>query len=130
MSGFSFGFGLWATFQSLWQQLVGPNLPQSWGILVKVSKSLIFLVTSFLGNFSRHWQLYTGHTDRHRKRNIMSRKTMLPLSKFASYLNSNICQRDRGNGCGSVGRAVARGSRFKSSHHKFNSYSCIGFVSN
>ena len=42
--------GLWATFQSLWQQLFCPNLP----IFVKVSKSLIFLVKSFLGNFYKH----------------------------------------------------------------------------
>ena len=46
--------GLWATFQSLWQQLVCPNLPHSQAIFVKVSKSLIFLVKSFLGNFYRH----------------------------------------------------------------------------
>ena len=45
---------LWATFRSLWQQLNCPNLPYSCAIFVKVSKSLIFLVKSFLGNFYRH----------------------------------------------------------------------------
>ena len=32
------------------------------GIFVKVSKSIIFLVKSFLGNF--YWQFFSGHTDR------------------------------------------------------------------
>ena len=46
--------GLWATFQSLWQQLICPDLPKhSRAIFLKVSKSLIFLVKSFLGNFYR-----------------------------------------------------------------------------
>ena len=45
---------IWATFRSLWQQVVCPNLPHSQAIFVKVSKSLIFLVKSFLGNFYRH----------------------------------------------------------------------------
>ena len=43
--------GLWETFQSLWQQLICLNLLHSYAIFVKVSKSLIFLVKSFLGNF-------------------------------------------------------------------------------
>ena len=42
---------LWATFQSLWTQLICPNLIHSNAILVKVSKYLIFLLKSFLGNF-------------------------------------------------------------------------------
>ena len=46
--------GLEATFQSLWQQLICPNTLHSLGIFVKVSKSLIFLVKSFLGNFYRY----------------------------------------------------------------------------
>ena len=41
-------FALWATFSSLWQQLICPNLP----------KSLIFLVKSFLGNFYRHLAIF------------------------------------------------------------------------
>ena len=45
--------GLWATFQSLWQQLFCPNLPHSQAIFVKVSKSITFLVKSILGNFYR-----------------------------------------------------------------------------
>ena len=56
--------GLWATFQSLWQQLICPNLLHSYAIFVKVSKSLIFLVKSFLGNFYRHLALfYWSHCD-------------------------------------------------------------------
>ena len=51
--------GLWATLQSLWQQLICPHLPHSTAIFVKVSKSLIFLVKSFLGNF---WRFFSGHT--------------------------------------------------------------------
>ena len=46
--------GLWTTFQSLCQQLFCQNLPHSQAVFVKVSKSLIFLVKSFLGNFYRH----------------------------------------------------------------------------
>ena len=41
-------FALWATFQSLWQQLF---LPTFQAIFVEVSKSFIFRVESFLGNF-------------------------------------------------------------------------------
>ena len=43
----------WATFWSLWQQLICPNLPHSLAIFVKVSKSIIFLLKSFLLNFYR-----------------------------------------------------------------------------
>ena len=41
-------------FKILWQQLVCPNLPHSQVIFVKVLKSLIFLVKSFLGTFYTH----------------------------------------------------------------------------
>ena len=44
----------WPTFQSLWEQLFCPNYPHYLAIFVKVSKSFIFLVKSFLGNFYRH----------------------------------------------------------------------------
>ena len=40
--------------QSLWQQLFCPNHPHFQTIFVKVSKSFIFLVKSFLGNFYRN----------------------------------------------------------------------------
>ena len=54
--------GLWGTFQSLRQQLICPNLIHSQVIFVKVSKSLIFLVRSFLGNFYRHLAtIYWSH---------------------------------------------------------------------
>ena len=55
--------GLCATFQSLWQQLICPNLPHFYAIFVKVSKSFIFLMKSLLGNFSRHLAIFSGHTD-------------------------------------------------------------------
>ena len=44
---------LWATFWSLWQQLFSPKRPHFLAIFVKVSKSFISLVKSFLGNFYR-----------------------------------------------------------------------------
>ena len=47
-----------ATFQSLWQQLICPNFPHSQAIFVKGSKSSIFLVKSFLGNFYRHLVMF------------------------------------------------------------------------
>ena len=46
--------GLSATFQSLWQQEFYPNFQHSQAIFVKMSKSLIYLVKSFLGNSYRH----------------------------------------------------------------------------
>ena len=40
------------------------NLPKchSWAIFVKASKSIIFVVKSFLGNFYRHLAIFSGHT--------------------------------------------------------------------
>ena len=52
-------FALWATIQSRWQQLFYPNFPHCLAIFVKVSKSFIFLVKSFLGNV---WRFLSGHT--------------------------------------------------------------------
>ena len=40
-----------------------PNCPHCWAFFVKVSKSFIFLVKSFLGNFYRLLATLTGHTD-------------------------------------------------------------------
>ena len=52
---------LWATFQSLWQQLFCPN-NHVMVIFVWLSKSFIFLVKSFLGNFYSHWAtFYLSH---------------------------------------------------------------------
>ena len=45
---------LWATFQSLWQQLFFPNHPQ-----FKALVSFILLVKSFFGKFGD----FSGHTD-------------------------------------------------------------------
>ena len=44
------------------QQLMCPNLPHSLAIFVKVLKSIIFLVKSFLGNFYRQFAYFSGHT--------------------------------------------------------------------
>ena len=49
---------LWSTIESLWQQLICPNLSHSWASFVKVSKSFIFLVNSLLGNFYRHLAIF------------------------------------------------------------------------
>ena len=54
--------GLWASFYSLWQQLICPNLLHAQAIFVKVTKSIIFLVKSFLGNSNRHLAIFSGHT--------------------------------------------------------------------
>ena len=50
-----------ATFQRLWQQLFCPNCPHFRQFLWRCP-NLSFLVESFLGNFYRHWRLFTGHT--------------------------------------------------------------------
>ena len=39
------------------------QISHSQAIFVKVSKSIIFLVKSFLGNFYRHLAIFSGHTD-------------------------------------------------------------------
>ena len=49
-------------FKAFGQQLICPNLPHSNEIFVKVSKSIIFQVNSFLGNFYRHLAIFSGHT--------------------------------------------------------------------
>ena len=54
-------FALWATIQSWWPQLFWPNCPFL-AIFVRVSKSFIFLVKLFLGNFLDIWQFFTGYT--------------------------------------------------------------------
>ena len=48
--------GLWATFQSLC-----PNLPHSQAIFAKESKTIIFLVKSFLGNFWKFFLVTLGY---------------------------------------------------------------------
>ena len=51
-------FALWATIQCRWQQLFYPNCIHCEAIFVKVSKSFIFLVKSYLGNFYRHLTIF------------------------------------------------------------------------
>ena len=68
---------LWATFQSLWQQLFYPNCPHFWAIFMKLSKHFIFLVKSFLGNFFRHLTtFYRSHWSCH---------TLVVVFLFRSY---------------------------------------------
>ena len=68
---------LWATFQSLWQQLFYPNCPHFWAIFMKLSKHFIFLVKSFLGNFFRHLTtFYRSH---------WSCNTLVVVFLFRSY---------------------------------------------
>ena len=56
---------LWATFQSLWQQLgILPKSPTFFCNLLKGPKSFIFLVKSFLDNFYRQMAMFTGHAAR------------------------------------------------------------------
>ena len=51
---------LWATFQSLWQQLFCSNSLHFWAIL-KGSKSFVLLLNDFWTIFIDIWQLFTGH---------------------------------------------------------------------
>ena len=81
--------GLWATLQSLWQQLICPHLPHSTAIFVKVSKSLIFLVKSFLGNF---WRFFSGHTGSNKSlRNLMHKIDWLEGQGKQLCLIENSC---------------------------------------
>ena len=51
-------FCFWASIQSRWQQFYYPNRPHCWAIFVKVSKSFIFIVKLFLGNFYIHLAIF------------------------------------------------------------------------
>ena len=51
-----FDFG--QLFKALGQQLICPNLPHSQAIFEKVSKSFIFPLKSYLGNFYRHLAIF------------------------------------------------------------------------
>ena len=50
--------GLWPTFKCFWQHLICPNLSHSYGIFVKVSKSIIFLVKTVLGKFYKNLGIF------------------------------------------------------------------------
>ena len=58
-------FAFWVSIQSRWQQLFFHNSSHCQAIFVTVSKSLFFLVKSFLGNFYKHLAIFyfTGHTE-------------------------------------------------------------------
>ena len=55
-----FDFG--QLFKAFGNNLICSNLPHSYAIYVKVSKSLIFLVKSFWATFIDIWRRFTGHT--------------------------------------------------------------------
>ena len=81
--------GLWATFSSLWQQLICPNLPHSKAIFVKVSKFIIFLVKSFWATFIDIWRFFSGLNDRDTyTTRMLSRpwSTYLMHNKYTSFL--------------------------------------------
>ena len=52
----------WATFHSLWQQLICPHLPHSEAIFCKGVKIYHFSSEIILGNFFRHLAIFSGHT--------------------------------------------------------------------
>ena len=53
---------LWASFYSLWEQLICPNLPHSQAIFGQVSKSSIFILKSFWATLIDIWRFFSGHT--------------------------------------------------------------------
>ena len=93
---------------SLWQQLIYPNLLHSLAIFVKVSKSIIFLANSFLGNFYRHLAIFSDHTDcqgnrlkaytRERIIRFIASLTMLLVGLFYEYLQPTDQPLDKTNG--------------------------------
>ena len=50
-------------FKAFGNNIFAQISPHYKAIFVKVSKSIIFLVKSFLGNFYRHLAIFSGHTD-------------------------------------------------------------------
>ena len=55
-------FAFWASIQSQLQQLFYPNRSHCYAIFVKLLKSFVFLVKSFLPTFIDIWRFFTGHT--------------------------------------------------------------------
>ena len=69
-------------FKAFGNNLFCPNLPHSWAIFVKVSKSFIFLVKSFLGNFYRHLAtFYWSHWVWGTKKNNFEPLTILQIGR-------------------------------------------------
>ena len=66
-----------------------PKLPLFLGNILKVSKSFIFLVKSFFGNFNRHLATFTGHAG------CIFRK--LKLAFFVKQTDSNKFNSKRGH---------------------------------
>ena len=61
-------------FGPLFKPLATINLPKSLtflGNFVKVSKSILFQVKSFLGNCYSHLAIFSGHTD-HNNQNLLA----------------------------------------------------------
>ena len=124
-------------FKAFGQQLICPNLPHSNEIFVKVSKSIIFQVNSFLGNFYRHLAIFSGHTGSqptnthmgpvqkmchsvlHRSHPLHS--AFLPLVVGVIKMSIQKWHLLMGSGCGLAGRAIAsnsRGPKFESKHRQ------------
>ena len=49
------------------------NLLKSTQFFVNVSKSMIFLMKSFLGNFYRHLVIFSGHTDLNDRESVVGK---------------------------------------------------------
>ena len=74
---------LGATLQSLGQQLFCPKRHYFYANFVKVSKSFILLVKSFLGNFYVHSTTFSGHAGWERERGHLHLLTSITNSKYA-----------------------------------------------
>ena len=54
--------GLWATFSSLWQLVIGPNLTHSKAIFLKCQNLSLFEWNHFWAIFIDIWRSFSGHT--------------------------------------------------------------------
>ena len=50
-------------------------------IVVKVSKSIVFIVKSFLGNFYRHLAVFSGHTGQWPHHNVVRDAATIDVAK-------------------------------------------------
>ena len=77
---------LWATFQSLWQQLFYPNRPDFLAIFVNLSKSLIFLVEIIYGQLLQtfddfYWSHWLGEKSVGIDREIQKQTLNMKIAK-------------------------------------------------
>ena len=54
---------------------------------MKVSKSILFLVKSFLGNFYRHLAIFSGHTVSRSNFSLPKNKLSINMPKLFTILN-------------------------------------------